>query len=87
MLFKVVFKSSVEKDLKPLSKQQISSIFTKIENLSKEPFPYNSVKLTGADNLYRIRVGDYRVIYSVDRASSHVLIHYIRHRREVYRGL
>ena len=50
-------------------------------------FPYNSVKLSGTDDLYRIRVGDYRVIYGVDHNLKLIVIHYIRHRRDVYRGL
>ena len=86
-MYNVVFKPSIEKDLKSLPKHQIQSILSKVATLANEPFPYNSVKLTGTDNLYRIRVGDYRVIYSVDRNYHQVVVHYVRHRREVYRGL
>ena len=85
--YKVVFKPSVEKDLRPLPKPYLSRIWQKIQDLATNPLPYNSTKLTGAENLHRIRVGDYRVVYGIDHESHQVLIHYVRHRREVYRHL
>lgn len=86
-MFKVVFKPSVEKDFRSIPKPYATSLLKKIQALQSDPIPYNSVKLTGTDNLYRVRVGDYRVVYSVDHQLKQILIHYIRHRREVYRGL
>lgn len=59
----------------------------RIEVLKDDPLPRQSVKLAGAEHLYRIRIGDYRVGYSVDMEAKQVTIHYVRHRREVYRGL
>src|SRR5437870_8906715 len=44
-------------------------------------------KLSGAERLYKIRVGDYRIVYEVDTAALQVTIHYVRHRREAYRKL
>ena len=83
--YKVVFKPSVEKDLRALPLSIVGRVFKKIEALQDEPFPRQSTKLTGAEHLYRIRVGDYRVIYSVEKDLKHVIVHYVRHRREVYR--
>ena len=83
--FKVIFKPSVEKDLRPLSKSVVARVFKHIEALKDDPFPRQSIKLAGAELLYRIRIGDYRVIYSVDKQAKQVIVHYVRHRRDVYR--
>ena len=85
--YKVVPKPSVEKDLRSLPKSVIVRVMNQIEGLANDPFPRQTVKLAGGEDLYRIRVGDYRVIYGVDRAAKLVIIHHVRHRREVYRKL
>ena len=85
--YKVVPKPSVEKDLRSLPKSVIVRVMNQIEGLANDPFPRQTVKLEGGEDLYRIRVGDYRVIYGVDRAAKLVIIHHVRHRREVYRKL
>ncbi len=85
--YKVVPKPSVEKDLRSLPKSTIVRVMKQIDGLANDPFPRQTVKLEGGEELYRIRVGDYRVIYGVDRAARLVTIHYVRHRREVYRKL
>ena len=59
-------------------------MWAKIEALADDPTPGHSVKLAGAEALYRIRVGDYRVIYGVDHPSKQVIIHYVRHRKDAY---
>jgi len=83
--FKVVFKPSVHKDLRRLPKAMIQRVMAHLERLKDNPFPPNSIKLEGAEQIYRIRVGDYRVIYQVDTEARLVTIHYVRHRREAYR--
>ncbi|MFN0117925.1 MAG: type II toxin-antitoxin system RelE family toxin [Elusimicrobiota bacterium] len=87
MPFEVIFKPSIEKDLKFIPKQQIHLILNKIELLKTNSFPYNSLKLSGTRALYRIRIGDYRSIYSVDHNLMRIIIHYIQHRRDVYRSI
>ena len=57
----------------------------KIEALAGDPFPSGAVKLTDSESLYRIRVGDYRVVYGIDAKARSIYIHYIRHRKEAYR--
>ncbi len=83
--YNIVFKPSVEKDLRSLPKSVIGRVLRQIEVLRKNPFPRQSVKLAGAEQLYRIRVGDYRVVYAVDKEDKEIMVHHIRHRREVYR--
>jgi mRNA interferase RelE/StbE len=55
-----------------------------------EDSPYGlpgSRKLRGSPDRFRVRVGDYRIVYLIDEAARRVLVERIRHRREVYRGL
>ncbi len=85
--YKVVLKPSLEKDLHSVPKATVGRILVSIESLAHDPRPQKSVKLTGAENLYRIRVGDYRIIYGVDDDVKMVVVQYIRHRREAYRRL
>jgi mRNA interferase RelE/StbE len=86
-LYRIFFKPSVEKDLRNLPKATIKNIFLHIERLKQEPYPRQSIKLAGAEYLYRLRIGDYRIIYSVDQTVRIITIHYIRHRREVYKRI
>jgi mRNA interferase RelE/StbE len=83
--YEVVFKPSVEKDLRPLPLSVIERVFTRIDALGNDPFPRQAVKLAGAEQLYRIRIGDYRIVYEVDTEIRQITIHYVRHRRDVYR--
>ena len=85
--YNISFKPSVERDLRPLSKSVVARVMDRIERLKTEPFPRQAIKLSGAERLYRIRVGDYRIVYEVDIRAKQVMIHYVRHRREVYRSL
>jgi mRNA interferase RelE/StbE len=79
--------------LSPLAERQFRKFSTflqkrlkpHIETLAEEPRPPGTVKVAGEPNLYRIRVGDYRIIYYVWDRNAHVLIAKIAHRREVYR--
>jgi len=81
------FKPSVEKDLRPLSKALISRVIKRLEQLKTNPLPREAVKLFGTERLYRIRVGDYRIVYEVNTKAKQITVHYIRHRREVYRAM
>jgi mRNA interferase RelE/StbE len=85
--YNIVFKPSVEKDLRSLPASVAQRAFERVAALQNDPFPRGSLKLAGAEQLYRIRVSDYRIIYSVDKNSRQVMIYYVRHRRDVYRQL
>jgi mRNA interferase RelE/StbE len=56
-----------------------------IDSLESQPRPHGCVKLSGSDDIYRLRVGDYRIIYRVEDACLVVLVIEIGHRREIYR--
>jgi mRNA interferase RelE/StbE len=83
--YSIIFKPSVEKDLRPLSKSLVGRVIEHIEGLRADPFPRQAIKLSGAERLYRIRVGNYRIVYEVDAMAEQIIIHYVRHRREAYR--
>lgn len=85
--YSLFLRPSVEKDLKPLPKDVTVRVWARIEALKFQPFPPNVVKLEGAQRLFRIRVGDYRIVYEVNTAEKQITIQHVRHRREVYRGL
>jgi len=85
--YNVILRPSVHKDFRRLSAPLIQKILQRIENLKTDPFPNQAIKLAGAERLYRIRVSDYRIVYGVDTDDKQVTIHYVRHRREVYREL
>ena len=85
--YKVIPKPSVEKDLRSLPKPVIGRVVKRLELLADDPFPRQALKLEGGEQLYRLRVGDYRIVYAVDQDAKEVIVHYVRHRREVYRKL
>jgi len=83
--YTVVFARSARKELQALDRTVATRILKRIEALTREPRPSRCKKLEGTDNLWRIRIGDWRVVYSVDDNKSLVEISVIRHRREAYR--
>jgi mRNA interferase RelE/StbE len=58
-----------------------------IDKLREEPFPQGAEPLHGVPGLFRIRVGDYRIVYSADRKAPSVTVEKVGHRKEVYRFL
>lgn len=85
--FSIEFKPSVEKDFRRLPKLAAERAFKRIESLQNEPFPHGVEKLEGAEKLYRLRVGDYRIIYQLEPQARRITVLYVRHRRDVYRTL
>lgn len=85
--YKIRWKRSAERDLQNIDPQQIPRIIDSVESLIVNPFSSQCRKLRGSERDYRIRVGDYRVIYKVDNKEKVVLVYHVRHRREAYRKL
>jgi mRNA interferase RelE/StbE len=82
--FELRFKPSVAKDLRGIPKTEVRRLLKRIEALGDDPRPAGCEKLTGRD-LYRIRQGVYRIVYSVDDAAVVIEVIKVAHRREVYR--
>ena len=84
-MYEVIIEGRAERDLRQLPKEYFNRIVPEIRHLSKNPRPYGCRKLSGAKNGWRIRVGDYRVIYEIDDERKLLKVMRVRHRREVYR--
>lgn len=76
----------VRKDLRALDDRTRRRIFRAIMALEVNPRPSGAKKLRGESDLWRVRVGNYRILYSVEEARLVVLVVKVGHRREVYRG-
>jgi len=82
--YHVVLASSAEKELKRLSAHLMARMISRLESLASNPRPPGCKKLKGGDREWRIRVGDYRAVYTIDDTKSLVEVTRIRHRSEVY---
>ncbi|MEN6452336.1 MAG: type II toxin-antitoxin system RelE/ParE family toxin [Thermoguttaceae bacterium] len=85
--YSVHLQPSVERDVRHIPRADCSRIFARIEALSSSPLPPGALKLSDAEGLYRIRAGNYRIVYQVDHKTRRVVVHYVRHRRDAYRRL
>ena len=85
--YRIEFKRSAERDIRRIHPAFIFRILERVEALGNDPSPRQSLKLAGTEATYRLRVGAYRVIYSVDSETQTVVVYYVRHRREAYRQL
>ena len=86
MRYEVEISESAEKSLEKIPKKDLLKILEKIDALEQDPMPAGSIKLKGyKEVLYRIRSGDYRVVYSIKQDVLIVLVVEIGHRREIYR--
>ena len=85
-MYTISFKESANKELQKLPRNAIAKIIPVIERLVNNPRPGGCKKLEGAkENLYRVRVGDYRVIYLIEDTIRVVEIRKIGHRKDIYR--
>jgi mRNA interferase RelE/StbE len=82
--YKILIKASAAKELKSLPKKDVQRITSKIQSLSNEPRPYGCEKLS-AQERYRIRQGNYRIVYSIEDDKLIVYVIKIAHRRKVYK--
>jgi len=72
-----------QKDLDGLEASVFRRILKNIRALDKNPRPPGCLKLTGDDG-YRIRIGDYRILYRIDDASKRIFIYRVKHRKDAY---
>ncbi|MGA9451260.1 MAG: type II toxin-antitoxin system RelE/ParE family toxin [Verrucomicrobiia bacterium] len=84
-MYRVLLERSAERDLGRLSSEVHDRVITAIQGLANNPRPPGCRKLVGSKNDWRIRVGDYRVLYEIADAIRVVRVNRVRHRREVYR--
>jgi mRNA interferase RelE/StbE len=84
-MYRVFLERAAEKDLARLSSEVHDRVISAIRGLASEPRPPGCRKLSGGKNDWRIRVGDYRVVYEIADEIRVVRVNRVRHRREVYR--
>ena len=84
-MYRVFLERAAEKDLKRLSPKLHNRIISAIQKLAKNPRPPGCRKLTGTEADWRVRLGDYRVIYEIDDDAGVLRINRVRHRRDAYR--
>ena len=85
MLYQIEFSRQADRQFRNLPSQIQQRLRSRIDSLAIKPCPQGSKKLSGVDQLYRIRVGDYRIIYAVKDNRLLVLVVKVGHRREIYR--
>ena len=84
-IYKIQWKPSAVKELRRLDRQVVPRIVKAVESLSSNPFPAGVRKLYSSEHSYRIKIGDYRVIYSVIESHLVIEIVRVRHRKDIYR--
>ena len=84
-LYNIKWKKSAVKELKRLNKDVLKKIIKTVEKLKHNPFPPQTRKLINSEHTYRLRVGDYRIIYTVHQSVIVIEIMRVRHRKDAYR--
>jgi mRNA interferase RelE/StbE len=87
MRYQIIIKPAAERSLDRLPRVTRRRIADRLEMLRDDPRPPGAVKLSGQDAMYRIRVGDYRVIYEIDDDRLIIFVLRVAHRKDAYRGM
>ena len=87
MAYYIDFAPAAEKAFLRLSRDIQRRLMPRIESLAEDPRPHNVRSLQGEKETYRLRVGDYRIVYRVNDETEYVYVTLIGHRSSVYRGL
>jgi mRNA interferase RelE/StbE len=87
MSYRLIVKPSAEKDLAHLPRPLQRRVLDRLVQMEANPRAPGAVNLAGSKSTYRVRVGDWRIVYEIDDARRIVFVTIIAHRREVYRGL
>jgi len=85
--YRIEYSRAAQKDLKKVPRADLDRIFGKIDALADDPRPHGVQKLAGEDELYRVRQGDYQIIYLIDDSARLVTIARVRQRGEAYDNL
>ena len=86
-MYKLEIAKSVEKDLKKINRSEIPKIISAIQSLQNNPFPINSYKkLKGSEKSFRLRTGNYRILYEVEQTIKLICVYRVRHRKDVYKS-
>jgi mRNA interferase RelE/StbE len=84
--FEIQWKKSAQRELRKLDASVVPRIIQAVQELENNPKPQGCRKLKGSEYSYRIRIGNYRVIYEIFETQVIIEIVRVRHRKDVYRG-
>lgn len=87
MSYAIEIKRSAIKDIQKLPKAIAKIILQSIQSLKEDPFTGNATKLKSKEKLYRLRVGNYRIVYTVEKQIDVVTVVKIGHRKDIYKKL
>lgn len=82
--YRIEWRRSATKDLRRIAALEVPRIIAAVEALATDPLPRGCAKLTGSERSYRIRVGDYRVLYDIFSDRLVVEVIKVGHRKDVY---
>jgi mRNA interferase RelE/StbE len=85
MKYRIEFSPTAERQFKKLPKEVQARLKHRIDILAENPFPRGVKKLSAEEDLYRLRIGDYRIIYQAQGKALLILILKLGHRKNVYR--
>ena len=85
MKYTVIIKKTAQKQIQKLPKNYFEKVRKVILSLENTPRPQGCIKLTGSENVYRIRVGTYRIVYSIEDKTLTIFIFDVDDRKDVYR--
>jgi mRNA interferase RelE/StbE len=83
--YTIQFKPVALREFEKLPRDAQKRLAAKIDSLRKDPFPAGCKKMTGIPDAWRVRVGDYRVVYQVHQKMQLVVVLTVGHRKDVYR--
>lgn len=83
--YQIEWRKSTKRDLKKIPPEEVTKIISSVEALKSNPRPVGSVKLSGSQYAYRIRIGNYRVIYEIYDHKVIIEVVKVGHRRDIYR--
>lgn len=84
-MYEILLENRAEKDLRKLPRDIYRRVVHTIDGLAQNPRPHGSRKLVGSESDWRVRVGDYRVVYEILDSQRLVRIMYVRHRKDAYK--
>jgi len=84
-IYRIEIKKSAEKEINTLPLDIVERVLQLLDQLSIDPRPSSVKKLRGQKNMYRMRIGDYRVIYNIEDKILHILVLKAGHRKDVYK--
>jgi len=86
-MYEIVYDRKVPRVLDKIPQDDVRKIREEIHRLKENPRPHGCKKLKGMTGLYRLRSGDYRIVYFIEENKVKILIVSVKHRKDVYRDM